>query len=90
MTHLASKPAQASGEFLIGGDLPVVRLGYGTMQLPGPGVWGEPRDLDEVIRVLRRNCASCYAPRRPMRPAAARRCCGCRRPEAVLPNCSDR
>lgn len=54
MTDLASKPAHASGEFLIGGDLPVVRLGYGAMQLPGPGVWGEPRDHDEVIRVLRR------------------------------------
>lgn len=54
MTDLASKPAHASGEFVIGGDLPVVRLGYGSMQLPGPGVWGEPRDHDEVIRVLRR------------------------------------
>jgi pyridoxine 4-dehydrogenase len=31
-----------------------VRLGYGSMQIPGPGVWGEPRDRDEVIRVLRR------------------------------------
>jgi aryl-alcohol dehydrogenase-like predicted oxidoreductase len=40
--------------FAIGGDLPVVRLGYGAMQIPGPGVWGEPRDHDEVIRVLRR------------------------------------
>ena len=32
--HLAS----ASGTFQIGGDLPVVRLGYGTMQLTGEGV----------------------------------------------------
>jgi pyridoxine 4-dehydrogenase len=32
----------------------VRRLGFGTMQLPGPGVWGEPRDHDEAIRVLRR------------------------------------
>jgi pyridoxine 4-dehydrogenase len=47
-------PARASGEFAIGGDLPVVRLGYGSMRIPGPGVWGEPRDHDEVIRVLRR------------------------------------
>jgi pyridoxine 4-dehydrogenase len=31
-----------------------VRLGYGAMQIPGPGVWGEPRDHDEVVRVLRR------------------------------------
>jgi aryl-alcohol dehydrogenase-like predicted oxidoreductase len=49
-----TQPARASGEFAIGGDLPVVRLGYGAMQIPGPGVWGEPRDHDEVIRVLRR------------------------------------
>ena len=49
-----AQPAQASGEFSIGGKLPVTRLGYGTMQLPGPGVWGEPKDPDEAVRVLRR------------------------------------
>jgi len=54
VSNLATKPARASGEFAIGGDLPVVRLGYGAMQIPGPGVWGEPHDHDEVIRVLRR------------------------------------
>ena len=54
MSAPATQPARASGEFAIGGDLPVVRLGFGSMQLPGPGVWGEPRDHDEVIRVLRR------------------------------------
>jgi aryl-alcohol dehydrogenase-like predicted oxidoreductase len=54
VSQLAARPARASGEFVIGGDLPVVRLGYGTMQIPGPGVWGPPRDHDEVIRVLRR------------------------------------
>jgi aryl-alcohol dehydrogenase-like predicted oxidoreductase len=47
-------PAAASGTFVLGGDLTVYRLGYGTMQLPGPGVWGEPRDRGEAIRVLRR------------------------------------
>ncbi len=46
--------AAPSGTFEIGGDLPVVRLGYGTMQLTGDGVWGEPRDRDGAIRVLRR------------------------------------
>ncbi|MEV8379054.1 aldo/keto reductase [Kribbella sp. NPDC056861] len=46
--------AAASGEFTIGGDLTVRRLGYGTMQLPGPGVWGESRDPKEAVRVLRR------------------------------------
>jgi pyridoxine 4-dehydrogenase len=43
-----------SGTFSIGGDLPVVRLGYGTMQLTGPGVWGDPDDPDEAVRVIRR------------------------------------
>ena len=42
------------GTFDLGGDLTVRRLGYGAMQLPGPGVWGPPRDHDEAIRVLRR------------------------------------
>jgi pyridoxine 4-dehydrogenase len=49
-----AKPAKASGEFSIGGKLPVTRLGYGTMQLTGQGVWGEPDDPDEAVRVLRR------------------------------------
>jgi aryl-alcohol dehydrogenase-like predicted oxidoreductase len=46
--------AAASGTFRLGGDLPVVRLGYGTMQLTGEGVWGDPKDPDEAVRVLRR------------------------------------
>jgi aryl-alcohol dehydrogenase-like predicted oxidoreductase len=54
MSTPETQPARASGEFAIGGDLPIARLGYGAMQIPGPGVWGEPRDHDEVIRVLRR------------------------------------
>jgi aryl-alcohol dehydrogenase-like predicted oxidoreductase len=49
-----TQPARASGEFSIGGDLPVVRLGYGAMQITGPGIWGEPRDRAEALRVLRR------------------------------------
>jgi len=46
--------AAASGTFLIGGDLPVHRLGYGTMRLVGDGAWGEPEDAAEARRVLRR------------------------------------
>jgi aryl-alcohol dehydrogenase-like predicted oxidoreductase len=46
--------ATASGTFLIGGDLPVHRLGYGTMRLVGDGAWGEPRNPAEARRVLRR------------------------------------
>jgi pyridoxine 4-dehydrogenase len=46
--------AAAAGTFLIGDDLPVHRLGYGTMRLVGEGAWGEPRDPEECKRVLRR------------------------------------
>jgi len=45
--------AQLSDIFTIGGDLPVHRLGYGAMQLPGPGVWGEPADRAGAVRVVR-------------------------------------
>lgn len=48
-----SRPIEASGTFTIG-DLTVHRLGYGAMQITGPGVWGPPRDREEAIRVLRR------------------------------------
>jgi pyridoxine 4-dehydrogenase len=53
-TSTTENIATRSGTFELGGDLPVVRLGYGTMQLPGEGVWGPPRDHDEALRVLRR------------------------------------
>jgi pyridoxine 4-dehydrogenase len=54
MSTPATQPAKASGQFTIAGELPVTRLGYGAMQLPGPGVWGESKDPDEAVRVLRR------------------------------------
>jgi pyridoxine 4-dehydrogenase len=53
MTTSATSVAP-SGTFSIGDDVTVHRLGYGTMQLPGPGVWGEPRDRGAAIVVLRR------------------------------------
>ena len=37
------------------GALNVRRLGFGTMQLTGPGVWGPPKDHDLAIQVLRRS-----------------------------------
>ena len=49
-----TRPATRSGTFAIGGDLHVHRLGYGAMQLTGPGVWGEPADRAQAIAVLRR------------------------------------
>ena len=47
-------PAAKSSEFRIGGELPVGRLGFGAMRITGKGIWGEPEDHDEAIRVLRR------------------------------------
>jgi len=53
MTH-AKRPADASGTITLGGDLVVNRLGFGAMQLTGAGVWGDPKDPEEAVRVLRR------------------------------------
>ncbi len=52
---MTTPSAVASGTFLIGGDLPVHRLGFGTMRLVGDGAWGEPADPEEARRVLRRS-----------------------------------
>ena len=46
--------ARASGNFDIGGELTVNRLGFGAMRLTGEGIWGEPSDPAECRRVLRR------------------------------------
>ena len=46
-----------SGTFLLG-DRPVRRLGYGAMQLAGPGVFGPPRDPAAARAVLREAVAS--------------------------------
>jgi pyridoxine 4-dehydrogenase len=36
------------------GQFSVARIGFGAMQLPGPGVFGPPRDRDQALAVLRR------------------------------------
>lgn len=46
--------AANAGTFKIGGDLTVNRLGYGTMQLTGDGVWGEPSDPQRAVDVLKK------------------------------------
>ncbi|MFI6264179.1 aldo/keto reductase [Micromonospora sp. NPDC051006] len=53
-TDASPRPAKASGTYRIGGDVQVDRLGYGAMQITGPGVWGDPKDPAEAVRVLRR------------------------------------
>src|SRR6202047_4895705 len=45
--------AKESGEFLIGDDLRVTRLGFGAMRITGDGIWGEPADRAVSILVLR-------------------------------------
>jgi pyridoxine 4-dehydrogenase len=49
-TTLAAK----AGQFAIGGDRAVARLGFGAMRITGKGVWGDPPNRPEAIRVLRR------------------------------------
>src|SRR3954447_7209089 len=50
---MESLTAHKSGTFEIAGKS-VHRLGFGAMRLTGPGIWGEPADRDECIRVVRR------------------------------------
>jgi aryl-alcohol dehydrogenase-like predicted oxidoreductase len=47
------------GQFHLSGTaISVYRMGYGAMQLAGPGVWGPPRDMDAAIAVLRQAVAA--------------------------------
>jgi pyridoxine 4-dehydrogenase len=48
-----STEAHKSGTFTIA-DKPVHRLGFGAMRLTGAGIWGEPADRAECVRVVRR------------------------------------
>jgi aryl-alcohol dehydrogenase-like predicted oxidoreductase len=48
-----SRLAAKSGQFRLGGDLSINRLGFGTMRLTGEGIIGPPKDHNEAIRVLR-------------------------------------
>ena len=51
MTTLHKETTQT---FALGGDLMINRLGYGAMRITGTGIWGEPKDRGEAIKVLRR------------------------------------
>ena len=51
MTDLPN--AAASGQFKIGGDMAVHRLGFGAMRITGQGIWGEPADLAGARATLR-------------------------------------
>lgn len=52
---MSSTPSAAAfGQFAIAGDTKVNRLGFGAMRITGKGIWGEPEDRDEALKVLRR------------------------------------
>jgi len=53
MPDLASQNTAPGGTATLAGR-EVARIGFGAMQLPGPGVWGPPRDRDTALAVLRR------------------------------------
>ncbi len=55
MSNPSSKiSARPSGQFLIGGDMPVTRLGFGAMRITGPGIWRDPADPEGAKALLRR------------------------------------
>ena len=41
------------GSLILADGLTLSRMGYGAMQLAGPGVWGPPSDRDAAVAVLR-------------------------------------
>jgi pyridoxine 4-dehydrogenase len=49
---MAEANARDAGQFEIGGDLTVNRLGFGAMRITGKGIWGEPADAAEAKRTL--------------------------------------
>ncbi|MGQ0573759.1 MAG: aldo/keto reductase [Pseudonocardia sp.] len=53
-SDVQTRPVAASGRFELGAGVGVHRLGFGTMQLTGPGVWGPPGDRANAVAVLRR------------------------------------
>ncbi|MFF3954864.1 aldo/keto reductase [Streptomyces sp. NPDC001890] len=50
---MPSTPRPLDDTFLLGGDVPVRRLGYGTAQLTGPGYWGPRGKREDAVAVLR-------------------------------------
>ena len=53
-----SSSTKHAATFKIGGQLEVNRVGYGGMQLTGPGVWGDAEDRDNAIKLLRQAATS--------------------------------
>src|ERR1700674_5015284 len=54
MKMIEQEQKDLAGSFtLLGKSMTLNRMGYGAMQLAGPGVWGPPRDVDAAVAVLR-------------------------------------
>ena len=51
---MTNPDAGRAGTLLLGGKLPVHRLGYGAMRVTGAGVWGQPPDRTECLATLKR------------------------------------
>ena len=59
MNENTMNEAKLGGRFMFPGtSLTVRRIGYGAMQLAGPGVWGPPKDPDDAVAVLREAVAA--------------------------------
>jgi aryl-alcohol dehydrogenase-like predicted oxidoreductase len=54
VTEPGIEMARRGGTIELDDGAVVSRIGFGTMQVTGPGVWGEPRDRGEAVRLLRR------------------------------------
>src|ERR1700712_1212022 len=50
---IKSENDEQSLQFLLGGEHRINRLGYGGMQLTGPGVWGDAQNRESAIKILR-------------------------------------
>jgi aryl-alcohol dehydrogenase-like predicted oxidoreductase len=50
-TQISAAP---SGQFTLGGNMVVNRLGFGAMRITGKGVWGDPADRKAALATLRR------------------------------------
>jgi pyridoxine 4-dehydrogenase len=69
---ISTQPARGVPAHRLDTDTPVTRIGYGAMQLAGPGVWGCPDDPGNAVAVLREavtlgvnflDTANAYGPR---------------------------
>ncbi|HEY9111667.1 MAG TPA: aldo/keto reductase [Rhodanobacteraceae bacterium] len=51
---MTTPDASRAGTFLLGGEIPIHRLGFGAMRVTGPGIWGEPDGRAACLAMLRR------------------------------------